>query len=239
MTGARRPVIGIVGTAHEVVREFGTLPVHGTPRAYVAGLLACGARPVILPPGAGIDLLDVLDGLVLAGGGDIAPERYGAPPGTARGVVPERDEEELALAHAALATAVPLLGVCRGMQVLAVAGGGRLRNGVGHEHPAAGHPVTTAPGSTVHGLVGHRPVTSALHQQAVADPGPAWVATAWSDDGEIEAIEPVDRSRTALGVQWHPELFWNGAPHDRTGPEIFGWLVGAARNRSTGRMLAP
>lgn len=233
----RRPVIAVAGHGYDVPRDFGTLAVHGTPRWYADAVLASGGRPVILPPGAGPDLLEVVDGIVLTGGGDVEPARYGGDPAGARDVVPQRDADEVALVRAALAAGVPLLGVCRGLQVLAVAAGGRLHGGVGHVHPGDGHPVSTAPGSLVRDLLGPRPRTSALHQQAVLDPGTGWVATAWAADGVVEAVEPADGNRDVLGVQWHPELAWNSWPHDLTGPAIFGWLVARAANHSTRRVL--
>lgn len=220
MSVVRRPVIGIAGHRQLVPRPFGDLPVHGAAAAYAAAVTACGGRPVVVPPGAGTDLLDVVDGMVLTGGDDL-------------GVDPDRDAEEAALVHAAGAAGVPLLGVCRGLQVLAVALGGRLGDVPGHVHPARGHVVTTRPGSVVHGLLGAAVTTSALHQQAVVDPGPDARATAWAMDGTIEAVEPADPAVPALGVQWHPELFWNDGPHDATGPTVFTWLVRFAGNGST------
>ncbi|KRA30065.1 MULTISPECIES: gamma-glutamyl-gamma-aminobutyrate hydrolase family protein [unclassified Nocardioides] len=233
MSHDRRPLIGIVGHGYDVPKPFGALPVHGTPQWFATAITAAGGRPVIVPPGAGTDLLDVLDGLVLTGGGDVDPARYGGPPGSAVDVDPARDQDEIELVRAAAVAGVPLLGVCRGLQVLAVAFGGSLRSGIGHEHPGDGHPVTTTSGSLARALLGERPTTSALHHQAVDDPGPAWRATAWTDDGVIEAIEPMTGEWSALGVQWHPELAWNEWPTDPTGPAIFGWLADIAEKRST------
>lgn len=214
--------------------------MYGAPQHYARAVTAAGGRPAILPPGAGVDLLDVLDGLVLTGGGDLDPIHYGGVPGAAIDIDPERDEDELDLVRAAAQVELPLLGVCRGLQVLVVAFGGTLRAGVDHVHPEGGHPVVTTPGSLIRGLVGERPTTSALHQQAVADPGPLWLPTAWTDDGVVEAIEPTT-DWPALGVQWHPELHWNPWPHDATGPAIFAWLVRRSaprtENRSTGKIL--
>lgn len=220
MSAVRRPVIGIAGHRQLVARPFGDLPVHGAAAAYAAAVTACGGRPVVVPPGAGADLLDILDGVVLTGGDDI-------------GADPVRDTDETALVRAAATARVPLLGACRGLQVMAVALGGGLRDVAGHRHPATGHAVTTQPGSVVHGLVGAATTTTALHRQAVADPGPHWRATAWAMDGTVEAIEPTDPAIPALGVQWHPELFWNDAPHDATGPAVFTWLTRLAENGST------
>lgn len=220
MSAVRRPVIGIAGHRQLVPRPFGDLPVHGAAAAYAVAVTACGGRPVVLPPGAATGLLDVVDGVVLTGGDDL-------------GADPSRDADEDALVHAAVAAGVPLLGVCRGLQVLAVALGGRVGDAPGHVHPAAGHAVTTRRGSTAHGLLGAAATTSALHHQAVTDPGPHARATAWAMDGTVEAIEPTDPAVPALGVQWHPELFWNDAPHDTTGPALFAWLIGLAGKGST------
>ena len=220
MSAVRRPVIGIAGHRQLVPRPFGDLPVHGAAAAYAVAVTACGGRPVVLPPGVTTDLLDVVDGVVLTGGDDL-------------GADPSRDADEDALVHAAVAAGVPLLGVCRGLQVLAVALGGRVGDAPGHVHPAAGHVVTTQRGSTAHELLGAAATTSALHRQAVTDPGPHARATAWAMDGTVEAIEPTDSAVPALGVQWHPELFWNDAPHDATGPALFAWLVALAGKGST------
>ncbi|WP_182379084.1 gamma-glutamyl-gamma-aminobutyrate hydrolase family protein [Nocardioides sp. WS12] len=229
----KRPLIGIAGHGYDVPRPFGTLPVHGAPRTYATAVRASGGLPVIVPPGAGVELLDVLDGLVLTGGGDIDPARYGGRPGSAIDVDPARDDDEIELVRAAAAAGVPVLGACRGLQVLVVAFGGTLRTDVDHQHPAAGHAVTTAPGSIVGTLIGAAATTSALHHQAVEDPGPTWVPTAWAGDGVIEAVEPRIPGWPVLGVQWHPEMSWNEWPHDPTGPAIFGWLVATAEKRST------
>lgn len=224
---SRRPVIGVVGYAHVVPREFGDLPVVGVPPTYVASIVAAGGRAVILPTDA-VDLLDVVDGIVLAGGGDLDPATYGGA-GPAQDVDAERDHAEIALARAAASTGTPLLGVCRGLQVLAVAFGGTLRADLDHRFPSHGHEVRTASGSLLDSMLGSRVRTSALHRQAVLDPGPAWRPTAWADDGTVEAIEPVDDGWPVLGVQWHPEMTVHPVLDDPTGPALFGWLVEQAR----------
>ena len=213
-------MIGVAGHRHLVPRPFGDLPVHGAAAAYADAVTASGGRPVVVPPGTGPELLDVLDGVVLTGGDDL-------------GANPARDADEIALVRVAVAARIPLLGACRGLQVMAVALGGTLRAAPGHLHPATGPVVTSRPGSVVHDLLGAAATTTALHGQAVADPGPQWQATAWAMDGTVEAIEPTDPAVPALGVQWHPELFWNDAPHDATGPAVFAWLVRLAENGST------
>ena len=214
------PVIGIVGNAHVVPKHFGDLPVAGTPANYVEGIARAGARPVVLPAQAALDVLDVVDALVLTGGGDVEPARYGGA-GDARDVDPVRDEVELALVRAAENAGLPLLGVCRGMQVMAVAYGGTLVGDLDHVHPGTGHLVHTEARSLTAELLGSTVRTTALHQQAVSAPGGSWRATAWAEDGVVEAIEWVADDWAALGVQWHPE-------HDPTGPAIFGWITEAA-----------
>lgn len=234
--GARTPLVGIVGHGYDVPRPFGSIPVTGTPQSFLEAVARCGARPVVLPPWAGPDLLDVVDGLVLTGGGDVDPQRSGAS-GAARDVDPARDDAELTLVHAARAARVPLLGVCRGLQILNVASGGTLVSGIDHLRPTAGHEVRTAAGSLVRELLGSRSSTSALHHQAIGDLGAWWQPTAWAEDGIVEAIEPLGQGWSVLGVQWHPELSWHRELADDTGPQLFGWLVRAAGEHHRRREL--
>ena len=235
MTVARKPVVGVVGHGYLVPKPFGDLPVTGTPPPYLESIAAAGGRPIVLAGRYAADQLDLVDAVVLTGGGDLEPARYGGT-GAAEDVDPVRDEHELTLARAAVAAGVPLLGVCRGMQIMAVAFGGTLHGGLAHRIPDGGHEVRTEPGSRVHHLLGPRPRTSALHRQAVLDPGPRWRATAWADDGTVEAIEPTDPGLPALGVQWHPELACHELLDDATGPALFGWLVSRHREERSGKL---
>lgn len=217
-----RPVVGIVGHGYVVARPFGDLPVVGSPTTYVDQVIAAGARPVLLPGAASVDLLDAVDALILTGGGDVAPHLYGSTSDLARDVDQVRDAHELALVRAAATAGVPLLGVCRGLQVLAVAFGGTLTADLAMRHvlPGVGHPVVTDPGSKLRALCGPRPSVTSLHNQAVADTGTCWRATAWTDDGVIEGIEWVgELDWPVLGVQWHPEL------EGSSGAALFAWLV--------------
>ena len=208
------PVVGIAGEGLVVIKHFGDQQVVASPLAVVNGVRSAGGRPMVLPPGAGADDLDAVDALVLAGGVDL-------------GVDAARDRDELALALAALEKGLPTLGLCRGLQVLAVATGGSLAPELGDGHiilPPGTHAVRTVPGSAVADLVPDGRVGS-LHHQAVAAYDDRWRATATAPDGVVEALEWVDqRAWPALGVQWHPEL-------DGTGPAVFGWLVRVAVRR--------
>jgi putative glutamine amidotransferase len=221
------PLIGIAGASYVVRRPFGPLAVHGIPTSYVEQVIAAGARPVLLPPGAGHLALEVLDGLVLAGGGDVDPSLYGGD-AAARDVDRQRDDAEVRLVRAAREAGVPTLGVCRGAQVFAVMDGGTLVADVPHVLPGVGHQISTAAGSVCRELLGSRTTVSSLHHQAVASTGPAWRVTCTADDGVVEAVEWEGSAWAAVGVLWHPEM-------DATGPALFGWLVSRAAGVAAGR----
>jgi putative glutamine amidotransferase len=192
------------------------------PRSYAAAVQAAGALALLFPPDDVVaeepaPLLDRIDALVLAGGSDVDPATYGAPrhPETS-GTRPERDRFEVSLARAALERQMPVLGICRGMQVLNVAMGGSLVQhlpdllGHGdHRHtPGAfgDHEVRLVPGSlAARAAGGERVSVKSHHHQGVDDLGEGLAPTGWSvPDDLVEAIEMPDR-RFALGVLWHPE----------------------------------
>jgi putative glutamine amidotransferase len=216
------------------------------PHNYIAALQSAGAVPLMLPPDPAVTadpdlVLDLIDGLVLAGGADVDPSFYGAertPEMTY--TVPERDEFEIALARRAIERNVPLLGICRGMQVLNVACGGtliqHLPHHLGHgEHlrvpgsfEGAGHPVHLEPGSLAAQAAGEEHhETLSHHHQGIDRLGDELVVSGWADVDELpEAIEIPDR-RFALGVQWHPEA-------DETS-QIIATLVEEAREYALAR----
>jgi putative glutamine amidotransferase len=188
------------------------------PAQYAEAVLACGGVPVLLPPvatrGAAEVVVARLDGLVVSGGADVDPSRYAATahPRTA-GWRPDRDRWELELLSAADGLALPVLGVCRGMQVMAVHAGGSLDQHtpdvVGHdEHSPGGDvfgevAVSTSPGTRVAGLVGGSLTVNCHHHQSVAQ-HPGFLAAAHAEDGTLEAME-ADGDRFCVAVQWHPE----------------------------------
>jgi putative glutamine amidotransferase len=220
----RPPVIGL-STALEPARwSAWHQPAHLLPRSYADAVQRAGGIAVMLPPDprASDDAdpwLDLLDGLVITGGADVDPAFYGADPDpNTKGTVPERDAFEIALARAAMDRDVPLLGICRGMQVMNVARGGtliqHLPTDVGHEDHRrsigsfdnADHDVRLADGSLAERSAGERiHSTKSHHHQGVARVGQGFEVTGWATIDDLpETIE--DRSRRfALGVQWHPE----------------------------------
>lgn len=213
---------------------------------YVTAVTDAGATPLLIPhlhddrDVAGV--LASVSGLVVAGGGDVHPDSYGAHDEGSLDIDPVADRSELALMRAAREARLPTLGICRGMQLMAVAAGGHLRQeitapGAVHEPPpydapgtvlAVRHPVTIGPGTRLAAALGagDRSVNS-IHHQAISAPPDGFVVTATAPDGTIEGIEPAD-GWDAIGVQWHPEKL-AGADAG-----LFAWLVGAAQSRSEG-----
>jgi putative glutamine amidotransferase len=193
----------------------------GQDRSYIEAVQAAGGIPVLLPidqdPQRSQELLHRLDGLLLPGGGDVDPQYYGQQPRTTlRSVDAERDAFELALSRMALERGIPLLAICRGLQVLNVALGGTLHQHLeafpgtplSHDNPLdspARHPVEVSPDSLLAKLLGagsHR--VNSHHHQAIDRLAQGLRVTARAPDGVIEAVE-VQRHPFALAVQWHPE----------------------------------
>ncbi|MDP9860861.1 MULTISPECIES: gamma-glutamyl-gamma-aminobutyrate hydrolase family protein [Streptosporangium] len=212
-----RPVIGITCYIEPATFTVWEMPTALLPYGYVDHVARAGGQPVILPPvGDPAALAGRLDGLILAGGGDVDPARYGQAPhertGHVRGF---RDDAEFGLAHAALERGIPLLGVCRGLQVLNVALGGSLRqhlpDEVGHSGhaPAPGRfgrmPVRLTPGSQIAKILDTETADVAhYHHQAADRLGAGLTVTAHAEDGTVEAVE-LEGHPFALAVQWHPE----------------------------------
>jgi gamma-glutamyl-gamma-aminobutyrate hydrolase PuuD len=233
------PLIGISTYVDAVTWGAWTRPAAVLPESYYELVAAAGGRPLLLPPlrtapgGAGdgaAEVIGALDGLILTGGGDVDPTSYGevAEPSVG-GVNPIRDASERALLAAALQADIPVLAVCRGLQILNTELGGSLHQNlpdvIGNEQhrraPSVFGPVevTTTPESRTAAVFGPRPTVLCSHHQSINVLGEGLVPTARSDDGVIEAVE-LPSARFVLGVQWHPEEGQDGRP--------FAALVAAA-----------
>jgi putative glutamine amidotransferase len=211
-----RPVIGLTTYAEEA--RFGPNETLAAvlPLSYVRAVHASGGRAVLITPDTpDVDALDGLDAIIFTGGSDVGPGYYGEPPHPTTYVRPERDTAEVLLMRAALAADLPILGICRGMQLLTVAYGGRLHQHLpevlGHDRhrPTIGpkygeHPVRLSPGSACHRILGESATVNSFHHQGVRDPG-RLRPTGWCPGDElIETVEDPDRE-FVVGVQWHPE----------------------------------
>lgn len=209
-----RPLIGIT-TYIEASTRYGVwdVPTALVPTGYYELVQASGATAVLLPPDdprAATEVLERLDGLVVAGGPDVDPVRYGAPRDPRTGAAAtRRDEWELSLIAAALSSRTPVLGICRGMQALNVALGGTLIQHLdGHiesEGVVSWHPVRPVPGTLYAALVPEEAQVPTYHHQAVDRLGRGLVASSHAADGTVESIELADPAHWVLGVQWHPE----------------------------------
>jgi putative glutamine amidotransferase len=211
-----RPLIGITTYAEEA--RFGLVDTFAAvlPLSYVHAVHQSGGRAVLITPDdPDVDILDRIDGIVFAGGSDVDPALFGEAPHPTASLRPERDTAELMLMRAALETDLPIFGICRGMQLLAVAYGGRLHQHLpdvlGHTNhrPVSGpkfgeHPVSFAPGSRCQAILGGSALVNSFHHQGIADPG-RLTPVGWSTpDGLVEAVEDPAKD-FVLGVQWHPE----------------------------------
>jgi gamma-glutamyl-gamma-aminobutyrate hydrolase PuuD len=217
------------------------------PWTYVTSIRNNGGRPVLLPPGGDVAEADatvaVLDGVVIAGGGDINPAIYGAAKHHKTDAqVPDRDSWELAIAEAAVRQGVPLLGICRGHQMLNVACGGTLHQHipdlVGHEQHSGNskgfgsHKIRVTAGTIVSSILpgGEYFEVPTHHHQAVDQVGAGLMPVAWADDGIVEGIESTNPGEFLVGVQWHPE--------QGSDPRLFGALTAAAQLRYSDRSVA-
>jgi gamma-glutamyl-gamma-aminobutyrate hydrolase PuuD len=238
MTG---PVIGVSTYEESATWRGWHRRASLVPTDFVGGLAEVGAIPVLLPPYGGEAeahrVLAGLDGVLLVGGADIEPELYGDAAGSHTGApARERDRWEAALVRVALVEDLPVLGVCRGMQMLNVVRGGTLCQhlpatlGTDDHQPAAPRFATVRvrlrpdvlPGS----VLGEGHSVACYHHQAIDAVGEGLVATGWADDGTIETIVDPERA-FVVGVQWHPEI-----DPDR---RLFAALVAAADRRRAGR----
>ncbi|MBP3712424.1 MAG: gamma-glutamyl-gamma-aminobutyrate hydrolase family protein [Bacteroidaceae bacterium] len=240
------PLIGITGNFGEKGCELA--------EGYYLSVVRAGGTPVAIPPHndkeALVTLLETLDGIIFSGGGDINPLLLGEEPlPQLHSVCPKRDEPELFLAREAFHRQIPMLGICRGIQVMAAALGGKVwqdiyvqGEGAKIKHSqdmprhCASHTVNLKEGSLIQSTFGNKQTlaVNSFHHQAVSDPGPHLQVSALSPDGIIEAVESSEH-KALLGVQWHPECFiLNG---DESMMSVFRWLISEARTFSQAKYI--
>ncbi|MFG2719381.1 gamma-glutamyl-gamma-aminobutyrate hydrolase family protein [Streptomyces sp. NPDC048416] len=209
-----KPLIGISTYLEPARWGVWELPAALLPAAYPRLVRAAGGLAAMLPPDddprAAAEVVARLDGLVIAGGADVEPVRYGAEPSPRTGPpARERDAWELALIEAALASNTPLLGICRGLQLLNVALGGTLVQHLDGHTGGLGvigeHTVTPVPGTLYSSLVPEATGVPTYHHQCVGRLGAGLLASAHAEDGTVEAAE-LSGATWAIGVQWHPEM---------------------------------
>ncbi len=211
-----RPIIGLT---HSVNLDEGSL--H-TPINYPSAIMEAGGTPLLLPVTTDETLLnaylDVVDGVLFSGGDDIDPSTYGEDQAQGLGdVCPLRDRYEIPLCRLALQRRMPVLGICRGLQLVNVALGGTLyqdlpsqysgciRHGQKQRGKYASHRVTLQAGSKLHGLYGDTALVNSFHHQAAKDVAPSLTVTATGPDGVIEGLEMAEHPYF-VAVQWHPEI---------------------------------
>lgn len=239
-----RPIIGIPCFAAE--RAGTRRPIFGNNQTYVRAIEQAGGVPVLLPPlEAPESIMAIgarLDGLLLTGGGDLDPRLYGEELLPECGEIEaDRDGPELELARRALDEGTPVLGVCRGMQLLNVARGGTLYQDIVTQHSGSprhdviqygrahrAHSIAINPSSRLAGILGTAaPMVNSLHHQAVKEPGAGVEVVGWSEDGIAEAME-LPGYPFVLAVQYHPEELY---PTDEASQRLFAAFVRACGER--------
>ncbi len=241
------PTIGITGNFDD--NQLKLLP------GYYRYVKQAGGVPFVIPPHREFyqndfsNVLDHIDALLLSGGADLNPTVLGEDPVPGlHGINAERDEWELQLVREAYNRQMPILGICRGIQVLAAAFGGTvlqdlatalpntplLKHSQNAERNVATHFVTTEKGSLMREFFGEKVVVNSFHHQAVGEPGEHFRVTARSADGVVEAIESTE-GKDVVGVQWHPECFYDVASPNMN--NLFYWFINKAGEYAEARDL--
>jgi putative glutamine amidotransferase len=228
---SRKPIIGITPSPMEDTQAHGAFNRYATATTYTEAVEAAGGVPVVIPPQAGNieEIISIVDGLLISGGGDIRPDRYGDSEvhATTYGIHDGRDELEIALVREATSRDIPMLCICRGIQVLNVALGGTLiqdvtdqystqiehrqqTNGIRKEDPS--HVVTVTPGTLLATTYEADEINvNSFHHQAIRELAPDLEINGVSPDEVVEGVSHPGSS-WILGLQWHPEMMFREHP---------------------------
>ena len=234
----QKPLIGITGRRRKgemlrgSLKVMNHLPFDVYWVDYAQGVIAAGGVPVFLPLSLDpAEIIPRLDGLLMSGGADIDPKRYGAEPEPElQSIEPARDEFELKILELVYECELPVAGICRGLQILNVHAGGSLYqdvppHSVRDKAPSTRvHDITTEKGSILEKLYGEKLEVNSLHHQSIKPLGKHFSASATSNDGIVEGIE--HSQLPIVAVQWHPEML-----DTRDSDPIFRWLVSKAEVR--------
>jgi putative glutamine amidotransferase len=247
----KKPLIGICTDRSTVHGRYMRLELS---ESYTRAILQAGGIPILIPEGVAVaDLPSLrvrLDGLLLPGGGDIEPVRYGAHPHPkVNEMDAERDELEFALVHLAVATSWPFLGICRGIQVINVTLGGSLFSDLADQVPGAmrhdwypsfprdrlAHHVSVAPESRLAGILGSDFIeTNSLHHQGLERLAPGLLAAGHAPDGLVEAVE-LSGHPFGMGVQWHPEWLVHLPMAEHARKLLIAFVNAAGKDGNDGR----
>jgi putative glutamine amidotransferase len=218
--------------------DEGKRDAFSSSQPYSRAVARAGGVPVLVPPIRELynnahTVLQHFDGVLLPGGGDVDPRRYGQQPDddTLYGIVEAHDELDTAICLAAIDLDLPMLALCRGMQVMNVALGGTLVQDIGNsDHWMREHTVTLSEGCTIAKVVGttHLEHCHSVHHQGIGELAPALLPCGWSEDGQLEAVE-LPAATWVVGVQWHPE---DTAPHKPQQQALYDELVRHAAARA-------
>lgn len=219
----KRPIIGITGnTSAFKTDDFEAFKINYSSTGFSTAISMAGGTPIILPINEAAfakEYIQLIDGLLLTGGQDVTPLLYGEEPRKVIGPTsPERDNCEVALIKEAIRQKKPILGICRGLQLINVVLGGSLLQDLSEDESItiqhvqrsqpefSTHSIKVKSGTHLADIIENNSYVNSVHHQAIKDLGKGLTVSAWSPDNVIEAIEVVDDTQSIIGIQWHPEL---------------------------------